>query len=640
MTARRRQLRALVRICAVAVLFAPGGCNGCRSSAIAKLVDKQGESVHRDYSKKRTEWEGADPGATFALGDGLRTGAQSTAGLDLSDGSRLLVKETTTIRFLVDGAGQNEQSIDVQAGEAVVLAGAQPLFLRTHVGLAQLAPGTRAILTRDQQSLAMQVEIGQATFKDATGAEHTLKAGERVLLDVGMAILRSADERKEQTTTATIPGLPPSAAAIHATVLHDGVRARPRGGEWGALTRGEHDLDPGTGLRLPADTQVLLARGAERARLEGAGEFVAGAGDVLVEALRGGVHVTADQKDIEVRVPGGRIVARAAAGGSEAAVRITDTEGTLEMARGIATFRSATGEREVTPGETYRWTLASEAPDRAVAEEVPPPDYFNLEVRAGESFVLHAPEVPVAVRFDFSKQCSGKGLLELASPKRRATGEGRANLLFPPGPRSYTLRCLDARGPGRVVARGNVNVLADAGTRQLPLRAPTSLVDADGRGYTIYYQNQYPEVRVRWPNAPQSSTYSLELDSTRMSVPSPEHVFESGSLRDGVHHVAFEAAQRKSRTTTVDVRFDNTAATASLTAPVDRGFKVGDTVSIEGLALPAWNVSVQGGSVEKVGGDRFQGSVVTSAERPDIAVRLVHRRLGTHYYLRRASGSR
>jgi hypothetical protein len=245
------------------------------------------------------------------------------------------------------------------------------------------------------------------------------------------------------------------------------------------------------------------------------------------------------------------------------------------------------------------------------------------------------------VSFEFGTQCKGRGSIELAQPKRHSTGEGHANLLLPPGSRSYTLRCLDAHGaPGRVVARGTAHVLADAGTRQLPLRAPTSLVDADGRGYTIYYQNQLPEVRVRWPNPPSADNYKLDLDGTTMSVASAEHQFESGSLRDGVHHLTFEAAQRKSRTTTVDVRFDNTAATASLTAPVDRAFKVGDTISIEGLALPGWNVSVRSGTIEKVGADRFQGSVVTSAEHPDIAVRLAHRRLGTHYYLRRASGSR
>jgi hypothetical protein len=402
-------------------------------------------------------------------------------------------------------------------------------------------------------------------------------------------------------------------------------------------------LEPGTGLRLPAETEVQLARGPERARLLGAGEYVVGDGDILVEALRGDVRFTADRKDVEVRVPGGRIVARAANGGSEGSVRVGETEGALEMQSGVATFRSASGERhEVTPGQDYHWAIAvasDQQPNPADAE-VPPPDYFNLEVRAGESFVVHAPEVPVAVSFELT-QCKGRGLLELAQPKRRSIGEGHANLLLPPGARGYTLRCLDAKGaPGRIVARGTAHVLLDAGTRQLPLRAPTSLVDADGRTYTIYYQNQLPEVRVRWPNPPKADKYKLDVDGTSMSVGSAEHEFESGSLRDGVHRVTFEAAERRSRTTTVDVRFDNTTATASLTAPVDRSFKVGDTISIEGLALPAWNVSVRGGTIEKVGADRFQGSVVTSAERPDVAVRLAHRRLGTHYYLRRASGSR
>ena len=57
-------------------------------------------------------------------------------------------------------------------------------------------------------------------------------------------------------------------------------------------------------------------------------------------------------------VPGGRIVARAADGGSEGAVRIGDTEGTLELTKGAATFRSATGERQVTPG-FIKWMVPS-----------------------------------------------------------------------------------------------------------------------------------------------------------------------------------------------------------------------------------------------------------------------------------------
>ncbi|HTU59987.1 MAG TPA: hypothetical protein VMF89_16155, partial [Polyangiales bacterium] len=88
-----------------------------------------------------------------------------------------------------------------------------------------------------------------------------------------------------------------------------------------------------------------------------------------------------------------------------------------------------------------------------------------------------------------------------------------------------------------------------------------------------------------------------------------------------------------------EVRFDNTAATASLNAPQDRGFNAGSEVEIEGVLLPAWKVSVDGGTIERVGESRFQGRITTSPSAPDFAVRLSHRKLGTHYYVRRAAES-
>jgi hypothetical protein len=268
------------------------------------------------------------------------------------------------------------------------------------------------------------------------------------------------------------------------------------------------------------------------------------------------------------------------------------------------------------------------------------PDYANVEARAGESFVVHAPEVPVAVAFELGHKCKGDGVLEIERGTR-VRGTGSANLLFAAGARGYTLRCIDARGaPSRVVARGNVRVLQDAGTRKLPPSAPTSQVDVDGRSYTIYYQNQLPDVRVRWPNAPSTDRYTLDVDGARMTVDAAEHLFRSGALRDGVHRLTFEAKERRSRTTIVAVRFDNAAPTASLTAPADRSFAPGGEVAIAGTALPGWKVSVRGGTITKDEDDRFEGQVVTSAERPDITVRLSHPRLGTHYYLRRAQGSR
>jgi hypothetical protein len=94
------------------------------------------------------------------------------------------------------------------------------------------------------------------------------------------------------------------------------------------------------------------------------------------------------------------------------------------------------------------------------------------------------------------------------------------------------------------------------------------------------------------------------------------------------------------RTTTVEVSFDNTAPTASLSAPADRSFAAGGSVMIEGVVLPAWKVTVDGGTITMQGAERFVGQVATRTAKPDVAVRLTHPRLGTHCYLRRALGSR
>jgi hypothetical protein len=62
-------------------------------------------------------------------------------------------------------------------------------------------------------------------------------------------------------------------------------------------------------------------------------------------------------------------------------------------------------------------------------------------------------------------------------------------------------------------------------------------------------------------------------------------------------------------------------------------------VQVAGVSLPAWKVSLEGGTVEREGDGRFKGSIVPGAEHPDVVVRLSHPRLGIHYYLRRAGSS-
>jgi hypothetical protein len=299
---------------------------------------------------------------------------------------------------------------------------------------------------------------------------------------------------------------------------------------------------------------------------------------------------------------------------------------------------------QVDPEQAAR-EVAREAAKAGVSNPQEPvvagPTYFYMSVPAGESFTVHASEVPVAVRFAFGDKCEGEGEVELVAGNQRSRGHGTANLLFAQGTRNYLVHCIDDKGvtQRKAVAHGAVHVLRDSGTDRLPPRAPTSLVEADGRSYTVYYQNQLPEVRVRWPNPPQAAQYGLTIDRQSSTLTQPEFLFRSGSLREGVHQVTFSAAGRRSRTTAFEISFDNAAPKAILNSPTERAFRVGETVRVEGVVLPSWKVSIPGGTLKQDANDRFSGEVATSAEYPDIAVRLAHPRLGTHYYLRRAAES-
>jgi ferric-dicitrate binding protein FerR (iron transport regulator) len=643
MTPSRTSKHALVvvAVCAFAGMACGRGCGEQPLRILATLIEVQGTTVQRDFDAARERWQPAAIGARFTLGDAVRTDAPARASLALADGSKLQMGPGTLIRFLAEGAQDGEQPLSIETGEALLIAGAVDLRLHTQVGMAILQSGSRVRLSGAGRELGYRVEVGSLRFKDASGASVSLHAGDDIHVGIGMAVLKRAAAAAKPAEPE-----PPSQAAadpsVQAGVEGRGVRARARGSNaWNALDPGEHALLVGTALRLPAGTSVHLARGEDRADLRGAGEFVIGSGSTWIETHSGDVHVTAAAQDIELVVPGGLIIARAGNGGSEADVRIGEGGGLLTVQRGHVTLNAADGSRELSAGDERRFALiaAANAPEGAVE---PGPDYANLNVRAGDSFTVHAAEVPVAVGFDVGSRCPHDASIELtgAGSKQRSRGTGRLNLLFQAGTRGYALRCPSAGGPGNVVVRGTVTVMHDAGTRKLPPKAPASSIECDGRSYTIYYQNQLPDISAQWPSAPAAPRYTLDVDGKTMALNKPEHQFKSGSLRDGTHHLTFQAQERRSRTATVEISFDNAAPKASLAAPDDRSFAPGSTVAIEGVALRTWKVGLEGGTIDMDNADRFSGRITTSAEHPDIAVRLTHPTLGTHYYLRRAAGSK
>ena len=617
---------------------------GCgQREKLGRLIEISGGLVQRDEAAPPEDWEQVELGADFSAGEGLRTQPQSAAVVQFADGSELLVKPGSVVRFRATQTAE-ERGVDLVSGEAVIRAGGKATQLRRHVGLALLKPGAKLQLIRAANGLRVHLEVGNATFRTLDGKDLVLSSEEDLRLEIGAAVIREPSQ-------AARPEPPPQSRAaagkLELDVTKPEVRARAKH-ETSArsLAAGKLSLAPDTELMLSTGGTATLSRELDRVQLFD-GEYKVNDAETLMTARRGKLRMHAESHDIHIAVPGGWIVARAANGGSDAEVDLDDKQAELRVARGEVSWQRGQAQKQVKPGEPLRWQLA--AADTAAL--TPPtgetgpafadaPERTSLSVRASESFVLHAPELPVALELKADAGCNGTLIVELNGGARFRGTDTSVKLWLDDKARTYSLRCQTPEGKlSKPSARGNVRVLHDAGTRDLPPRAPTSLVDADGRGYTIYYQNQLPDVRVRWPSAPEGSSYQLDLDGKVLALKAPEHTFDSGGLKDGVHRLTFSAKERRSRTTTVEVRFDNTATTASLSAPKDRGFAAGAEVEIEGVLLPAWKVSLDGGMIEKVGEDRFHGRIVTTQQNPDFAVRLSHPRLGTHYYLRRAAGA-
>jgi hypothetical protein len=268
----------------------------------------------------------------------------------------------------------------------------------------------------------------------------------------------------------------------------------------------------------------------------------------------------------------------------------------------------------------------------------------DLSIGAGESPVIHDPRPPTAVGVIASGHCSGSTLLTVDPGLARAkklVGEARVGVELRGGSHHYTVQCLnDAGAPAERVGQGTITVIADAGLRQLAKTAPITNLDVDGRHYTVLYQSLLPKISVKWPNAPTASSYSLSVkspDGTKtVSASTPSYSFASGSLGEGEHVLSFQAGGTRSHPTSVVVRFDNAAPTASISSPADASFTPGSNVLVAGTAQPGWVVTVGSETLAQDGQNRFSTQLNAPGEEA-LAIRFTQPRRGVHYYLRRGA---
>ncbi len=634
---------AIGLICLV-LLGLVAGCERCQSAPLARLTEKIGV-VKRDHASEPKQWRPAEKGTTFEVGDAIRTESEAEARLRLDDGSILGLEEETLIRFLERRPGAREQAIDLKLGGASLEAPTEGTVLRTAFGLAKLEGGTKVELVRREDSLRYEVVVGHARVETPEGGVLAVAEGQTVEATLGEAVVEYiADEAKgeEEQDESEGPEAHERSAPILATVQGDKVTlTAPGEAEALELPAGDRELEAGSILRVGEGSSVSLSRGHENAKLSAGGRYLIGGGGHLVQAKQGGTLTVSSEKVVRIKVPGGTILTKA----GSAQIASKGEEGTQVTAHsGLVTLSGTTNER-LSPGEQG----LIEA-DGSVSVEGRGLSHADLDVSVGQSVVIHDPSPPTAVSFQFGDHCM-QGTVRLKGSRSAIVGDDFARgkeevaLGIGPGRVRYSLHCNDEDGKeGPAVASGAITVLHDAGTKPVPRQAPSTYLDVNGRSYTVLYQNQLPRITVRWAKHPEDAEeYVLKRKSPGVersyTLSQASYTFSPGTLREGTHTVYFKGGGRVSRRTSITIRFDNAAPTASLQTPAQAGVGPGGQLHLSGIGLPGWSVVVDGKSIAQDADGRFSVNTTMPSNGRPVAVRLSHPSRGTHIYLRRPAGS-
>lgn len=427
----------------------------------------------------------------------------------------------------------------------------------------------------------------------------------------------------------------------------------------GASSLAELKLQPSGKLRVEAETVVRFAKSPPgpnaHGRLEleaGAIELEATSADYEISSPRGTARLTqggrmrvrASGTALQFKVDVGRVLLEH--DGETRELRAGDS---FELDIGAPTVEAQQQQPASVPGPIDAGMTAAAA--AAVADDDgsfdTPPARADVELAAGESPTVHDPSPPTSVRVTIAG-CLETLTLEVTrvngSHVTRVRGQGGAIAALPAGQFRYRARCAQASGAAtpRAAAEGRLRILRDAATRKLPSAPPAATVSADGRRYTVRYQNVPPRLSLRWPDAPKAGAYVLELRGgasgvLRERAASPELTLASGRITEGTYTFRFEADGKRSPEGTLNIVFDNTARIAYLSEPRDQSFASGATVRLAGAALRGARVDVDGKVLPIQGQGRFDTQVSAPIDRNALAVRVQHAATGVHYFLRHAA---
>jgi hypothetical protein len=617
----------------------------------ARLVDHAGEVRKAEDTAKG--WQPAADGDALHCQEYLQTRAGAWARVDIHGRGRVRLEADTVIRF---ACTPGEPVFDLQIGEATISATGGDSAWELEFGNARLRQGTEVRVRAGEDAMRFEVVVGSAVVERRGGGSDTLAAGDILEVELGAAEVRRVQpapapapaETDQASIDAGVPDAAPAPAQVTVTIDGRNSRVRMPGEKrWVDLPPGAHQLPPGAELRLGRGSAEISGDNGQ-VGIDAQGELVIGSPEGVLAALRKGAGwMRARTGVLAMSVPGGELRARPGASGGRTSVdverdrtRIRALVGAVDIAGKTGASASlSTGER-ADLSHRGRISIQDQAPARA-----------DLVIQAGESPVVHDPRPPTAVGIRFGGACPGEGIVELSeSASFRdeiiSKGSGQANVRVDAGGRRggtqhYRVRCIEQGGLAEAAAAsGTIRVVRDAATRQLPRAAPVNTVDADGRRYTVLYQNRLPQIAFQWPGTSDAGPYKLHLAPGKgqprvFDASEPAYRMRAGELDEDTYEYYFQGASARSRTSVLRIEFDNAAPSAYLRLPAVSQAWSGDTLEVAGTALPDSEVSVDGVAVPLDRQGRFSTQVALPIATGSVAVRLTSPRQGVHYYLRR-----
>ncbi len=592
------------------------------------------------------DWLEAKPGTQFAIGDAFRTGKQSKARVELRAGGKLSLGSKSAIRFLRHGGTMTRSRVRVETGGAEIVGGRNGVLLETEIGLARIEQGARVRVRRDQDSsMHLEIRVGGAVLERRGASDLNLSKGDSASIENKRLSVTRA--RSMSSSQEADEGSSPE-AGVRLSVDGEGVKAQTsKETQWRVLAAGDHPLVEQTALRVVRSSKVTVTRGAGRVLVDGTARLQVGVeGDAFLKLRQGNAVASTPQEVLRVPVPGA-VVLTGGAMPSRAHI-IVSKSGTaeVEVQEGVARVMAQGKTIALSKGDYVRISAKG-----ALLKQFRVPKEADIRIPAGERVTLHVRDAPIAVKIDFNKHCR-RGSVEapthgnsFRSGFHTVTGSGAAVLLAEAGSTPYRVRCESGGGEeGEVVSRGTVFVKKDPGRAVVPTSQARNALDADGRNYTIVYQNRIPSVVFRWPSAPSATTYLFQINGPsgekEYVTDKPAYAVPGSQLREGRYEWWFEASnveRPSSRRTRLRIDYDNASPSAQILQPA--GAVAPGTVNVSGVALEGSTVQVGGKEVPLGRDHRFDTTATAPTNEKVLAIRISHPKRGVDYYVRRvASG--